>query len=150
MLLRENTALLPMFSLELGQIRDARLFQNRNFEQLHETHRKLFQDVLITFKTFEPKDLEPILIDALLRPNVPPDSALFRGMPIWNLGKRFVQEKLPKGLSTRVTNSAWYMQDALFVELGLDLSNMAKTPQTQNANFRRKVEIERQARAKRP
>ena len=139
-----------MFTLELGRIRDARLFQNRNFEQLHETHRKLFQDVLITFKTFEPKDLEPILIEGLLLPDAPPGSHLFRGMPLWNLGKRFVQEKLPKGLSTRVTTSAWYMQDALFVQLGLDLRSMALTHQTQNANFRRKIDIARQARAKRP
>jgi hypothetical protein len=36
-----------------------------------------------------------------------------------------------KQLSTRVTNSAWYMEDALFVQLGLDLSSMAGTHQTE-------------------
>jgi hypothetical protein len=138
-----------VFLLELRGIRDSRL-QNKNFAQLHANHRKLFQDVVTRFKTFEPKDLEPILIDALLLPFPPPDrTAQSRGMPIWNLGKRFVQEKLPKGLSTRVTKSAWYMQDAIFVRLGGDLQSMAVKHQTANDNFRKKVEIERKARAKR-
>jgi hypothetical protein len=98
----------------------------------------------------EPKDLEPILIESLLRPDFRSGTGLFRGMPFWNLGKRFVQEKLPQGLSTRVTKSAWYMQDAIFARLGLDLITMARRHQNANANFKRKVEMERKARATRP
>jgi hypothetical protein len=141
---------LNVFRLELGRIRDARLFQNKNFAKLHENHRKLFQEVLISFTKFEPKDLEPILIDALLLPPSPAQSALFRGESLWNLGKRFAEKKLPKGLSTQVTKSAWYMQDAIFIQLGLDLREKALKYEAQNTDFKKKVEIARKARAKRP
>jgi hypothetical protein len=137
-----------MFLSELKRIRDVRLFQNKGFAQLHGKHRKLFQDVHISFTKFEPKDLEPILIEAFLQ--APSGDALFRGWSYWNLGKRFIQEKLPKGLSTRITESPWYMQDALFTKLGLDLGSMAHRYQNENANFKKKVDIERKARAKRP
>jgi hypothetical protein len=143
-------AVSKLFLLELKRIRDARLSQNKSFAKLHEKHRKLFQDVLISFTKFEPKDLEPILIEALLPAPTPSGSDVFRGGPVWNLGKRFVQEKLPKGLSTRVTESTGYMQDALFAQLGRDLRDMAEKYQNVNANFKKKVEIERKARAKRP
>jgi hypothetical protein len=52
---KENPVFIDMLLSELGRIRDARLFQNKNFAQLHANHRKLFQDVVTSFKTFEPK-----------------------------------------------------------------------------------------------
>lgn len=152
-LLLEKEPMMPVseFLSELGRIRDARLFQSKSFTQLHEKHRKLFQDVLISFTKFKPKDLEPILIEALLpSPPFPPGGALFRNGPVWNLGKLFIQKKLPKGLSTRVIESPWYMQDAIFIQLGQDLGSMAFKHEKENANFKKKVDIARKARAKRP
>lgn len=152
---KENATadIFSMFLSELRRIRDARLFQNKSFAKLHEKHRKLFQDVLIGFTQFKPKDLETILIEWILRPpdsSSPSGGAVFRHSPLWKLGKRFVQNKFPKGLSTRVTESAWYMQDAIFIQLGLDLQSMASTHHNQDANFKKRVDLERKARAKRP
>lgn len=141
-----------MFLSELERIRDARLFQHPSFSKLHENHRKLWQDALIGFTQLKPKDLETILIEWILRPPdyLPGGGAMYRGSPLWKLGKRFVQDKLPKELSTRVIKSPWYMQDAIFIQLGLDLQRMADTHQKQDANFRKKVDLERKARVKRP
>lgn len=141
-----------MFLSELERIRDARLFQHPSFSKLHENHRKLWQDALIGFTQLKPKDLETILIEWILRPSdiLPSGGAVVRGSPLWKLGKRFVQDKLPKELSTRVTKSPWYMQDAIFIQLGLDLQRMADTHQKQDANFRKKVDLERKARVKGP
>jgi hypothetical protein len=142
---------LTMFMKELKRIRDARLFQYKRYSERHEKRRKLWQNVLISFTNFQPKkDLEPILIEALLTPPSEPGSALRTGGRFWRLGKRFVQAKLPKELSTQVTKSEWYMQDALYVQLGLDLRSMASKAHEQDANFKRKVEMKRKARAKRP
>ena len=147
-----NIDLGSMFLSELERIRDARLFQHPSFSKLHENHRKLWQDALIGFTQFKPKDLEIILIEWILRPpdSLPGGGAMYRGSPLWKLGKRFVQDKLPKELSTRVTKSPWYMQDAIFIQLGLDLQRMADTHQKQDANFRKKVDFKRKAKAKRP
>lgn len=142
-----------MFLSELERIRDARLFQYPSFSKLHENHRKLWQDVLISFTQFKPKELESMLIEWILRPpdSFPPGGgAQFRGSPLWKLGKRFVQDKLFKELSTRVTKSAWYMQDAIFIQLALDLQRMADAHHNQDANFKKKVDLERKVRAKRP
>jgi hypothetical protein len=141
-LIEENSAFLPMFLSELGRIRDARLFQNKNFEQLHANHRKLFQDVVTSFKTFEPKDLVDLLAEGgVLIDLTFSGTGFFKDMPLWNLGKRFVQEKLPERLSTRVTKSARYMQDAIFARLAVDLISMVR---------KRNVDIKRNVRAKRP
>jgi uncharacterized membrane protein YfbV (UPF0208 family) len=143
----ESDPLRKQFLLELGRIRDARLYQDRNYKQLHENHRKLFRDVVMSFKTFEAKDLEPFLVEALLALGAP---FVFPRQGLWNLGRRFVREKLPKGLSTRVAESELYMQDPLFARLGGELYRTALKLQNENANFKKKVETEKKARAKRP
>ena len=141
--------LIKQFLSEMERIRDARLYQVKNYKQLHESHRKLFQDVIMSFKKFKPKDLEPFLVEALLADTTP---SVFRHLRqgLWDLAKRFVREQLPTGLSTRVTESEWYMQHAIFARLGLDLFSTAQKYQEENAAFRKKVEMEEKARAKRP
>lgn len=149
-LLSANSSSLDMFLSELKRIRDARLFQYPSYSKRHETHRKLWQDVLIGFSQFKPKDLETILMEWKLQPpEILPSGggATFRGSSLWKLGKRFVQDKLRKALSTRVTESAGYMQNAIFIQLGLDLQRMADMHYNQDADFKKKVD---KAKGKRP
>lgn len=141
---------------ELGRIRHRRQQQDQDFRRLLVKHLELFQDVVKSFKTFKREDLEPFLIEALLASGRHPISPtnwagpfLFSHGRHWNLGKRFVKEKLPQALSKRVTESPWYMQEVLNAHLANSLWVMANAYQFENAAFKKKVEMEEKARAKR-
>jgi hypothetical protein len=140
---------------EVRRIRRRRQQQDKDFSQLLVKHLEIFLDVVKSFKTFKPEDLEPFLIAALLTsphlpgsPNREPPF-LRTHKSLWNLGKRFVKEKLPKELSRRVTESPWYMQEVINAVLANSLFVMARAHEFRNAAFKKKVEIEEKARAKR-
>lgn len=143
--------------LELGRISNRRTQQDQDFSRLRIKHLTLVQDVDKSFKTFKRKDLEPFLIEALLASGRIPTSPsnwlgpfLYSRGRTWNLGKRFVKEKLPPALSKRVTESPWYMQEVLNARLANSLWVMANAYQFKNAAFRKKVEMAEKAKAKRP
>lgn len=141
----QEQPIVKRFFFELTRIRDARLEQDKSFKQLHENHRKLWREVVTNFKRVKPKDIEPLLIEVLLTPPF-----LGINQALWQLGKRFAQVNLPTGLSTRVTKSEWYMQDALFATLASMLCRTAQRYQDENPNFKRKVQTALKAMGKKP
>jgi hypothetical protein len=72
------------------------------------------------------------------------------GSSQWNLGKRFVKERLSQALSKRVAESPWYVQEVINARLANSLWVMANQFQYENPAFRKELEMEEKARAKRP
>jgi hypothetical protein len=70
--------------------------------------------------------------------------------PQWNLGERFVKERLPQALSKRVAESPWYVQEVIKARLANSLWVMANAFQHENPAFRKELETKENARAKRP
>lgn len=145
---------------ELNQIRVLREVQDKDFRPLKPW--QLVQEVDKRFRDFKPEDLKPFLIEVLLasgrvgkdRPGSDPKNwagpLLYSRGPSWNLGKRFVKEKLPVKLSKRAAESPWYVQEVINARMANFIWVMANKYYYDNAAFRKTVDREEKARAKRP
>ena len=146
---------------ELARIRARRQLDDKDFSRLLFEHLQLFQEVDKSFKTFKREDLKPFLIEVLLAsgrvgkgvPHSDPKNwrspTLGTRSSQWNLGKRFVKERLPQALSKRVAESPWYVQEVINARLANSLWVMANQFQYENPAFRKELEMEEKARAKR-
>ena len=145
---------------ELRRIRVRREVQDEGFRPLK--NWQLVKEIHKRFEDFKPEDLKPLLIEVLLangrvgkgRPGSDPKNwagpLLYSRGPSWNLGKRFIKEKLPPDLSKRVTDSPWYVQEVINASLANSLWVMANSYHYHNAAFRKAVDMEEKARAKQP
>ena len=145
---------------ELRRIRVRREAQDEDFRPLK--HWPLVKEVDKRLEDFKPEALKPLLIELLLvngrvgkyvRYSDPKNWTgpfLSSRLPSWNLGKRFVKEKLPLELSKRVTDSPWYVQEVINAHVANSLWGMANSYYYDNAAFRETVDREEKARAKRP
>jgi hypothetical protein len=144
----------------LNQIRVRRTVQDKDFHPLKPW--QLVKEVDKKLEDFKPEDLKPLLIEVLLvngrvgkgRPGSDPKNwnspFLYSRSPSWNLGKRFVKDKLPPELSKRVTDSPWYVQEVINARMANSLWVMANSYYYHNAAFRKTVDMEEKARAARP